>query len=171
MYAYCIVIRTHFSHNLFNKVFFMIHKPEVMVVISHLQWHLSFKKSLSKKRSAELNLDTFLDGWGLPLVNLIWVTNCPILTPVNTSSEKRSHWRGRGIILIKWLKPLKLQRTNFEMWQNQSQTPNSSKWWSSKYYYTMTKYWTFAVKYDILLYFLLFPQNLLYPKLPSHTKK
>lgn len=50
-------------------------------------------------------------------------------------------------------------RTNFEMWHNLCQTSNSSKWWSSKYYFTMKKYCTstHAAKYDILHYFLSFP--------------
>jgi len=38
----------------------------------------------------------WLDGCGLLLVALMWVTGCPALTLVNTSSEKRRDARGMG---------------------------------------------------------------------------
>jgi len=39
-------------------------------------------------RDLILPLENWLDGCGFLLVHLKWVTGCPTLVPVNTSSEK-----------------------------------------------------------------------------------
>jgi len=37
-------------------------------------------------------LSGLLDGWGLLLVDLIWVNGFPTLTPVNMSLKKMTWW-------------------------------------------------------------------------------
>jgi len=46
-------------------------------------------------------LGNWLDGCSLLLVHLKWVTGCPTLVPVNTSSEKGLLQEGEKVILIK----------------------------------------------------------------------
>jgi len=42
------------------------------------------------------SIGNWLDWYDFLLADLMWVTGCPALMPVNTSSEKRSCWKREG---------------------------------------------------------------------------
>jgi len=47
-------------------------------------------------KQEQMFMGNWLDGCGLLLVDLMWVTVCPALTLVNTSSDKRRNIAARG---------------------------------------------------------------------------
>jgi len=70
------------------------------IVFPSLLWHISKWNGFSDKKKcwAVLFLSnyTWLDGCGLLLVDLMWVTGCTTLVPVNASSEKKRDVIARG---------------------------------------------------------------------------
>jgi len=68
-------------------------KPVTYYAVLKLQWYQNWWMEKKKTKcwvGLDLSMWNSLDGCGLLLVDLMWVTCCPALTPVYTSSEKRS---------------------------------------------------------------------------------